>query len=340
MYDAIIVGARVAGAPTAMLLARKGYRVLLVDRDTFPSDTMSTHLLLNSGVAKLSRWGLLDQVIATNCPPIDRITLDLGPVVVSGTPAPVNGITESYCPRRARLDKILIDAAVAAGVELRESFTAHELVRDGERVAGIRGRSGGGVLVEEQARIVIGADGIHSLVARLVQAPEYNAVPARSCGYYSYFSGIPVDAATIYQRDKRILFSFPTNDGLTCLAAEWPNAEFHEIRQDIEGSFNKALQLVPALAERVAAAKREERWNGFGEIPNFFRRPFGPGWALVGDAGYHKDPVTGRGISDSFRDAEWLAEAIYDGLSGNGRTRRRSRTTNAAATRSRCPSTR
>jgi flavin-dependent dehydrogenase len=316
MYDAIIVGARCAGAPTAMLLARKGYRVLMVDKDSFPSDIMSTHLVLNSGVAKLVGWGLLDEVAATNCPPIDRMTLDFGSIVISGTPAPVDGYSTTYCPRRRLLDKILIDAAVAAGAELREDFTVHELARDGDSVTGIRGRSGGGNLIEEEARIVVGADGVHSVVARLVSAPEYAAVPARSCGYYSYFSGLRVEAATVYQRDSRVLFSFPTNDGLTCLAAEWPHAEFHEIRQDIEGSFNKALQLVPALAERAAAARREERWNGTGQIPNFFRRPFGPGWALVGDAGYHKDPVTGRGISDSFRDAELLAGAIDAGFSG------------------------
>jgi flavin-dependent dehydrogenase len=316
MYDAIIVGARCAGAPTAMLLARRGYRVLMVDRDSFPSDIMSTHLVLNSGVAKLASWGLLEQVIATGCPRIDRIALDLGPIVISGTPTAVDGISQAYCPRRKLLDKILVDAAVAAGAELREGFTVHELTRDGERVSGVRGRSGGGASIDEEARIVVGADGVHSVVARLVDAPQYNAVPARSCGYYSYFSGIPVEAATIYQRGSRVLFSFPTNGGLTCLAAEWPSAEFHEVRQDIEGHFHRALQLVPALAERAAAAKREERWNGTGDIPNFFRRPFGPGWALVGDAGYHKDPVTGRGISDCFRDAELLAEAIDNGLSG------------------------
>jgi flavin-dependent dehydrogenase len=316
MYDAIIVGARCAGAPTAMLLAGKGYRVLIVDRVSFPSDIMSTHLVLNSGVAKLAGWGLLEQVAATNCPPVDRITLDMGPIVISGTPTPVEGHATAYCPRRRLLDKILIDAAIAAGAELRENFTVHELTRDGERVTGIRGRTGGGATIEEQAQIVVGADGVHSVVARLVQAPEYNAVPALSCGYYSYFSGLPVEAATVYQRGTRVLFSFPTNDGLTCLAAEWPHSESSNIRRDIEGHFKKALQLVPALAERAETAKREERWNGTGQIPNFFRRPFGPGWALVGDAGYHKDPVTGRGISDSFRDAELLATAIDAGLSG------------------------
>ncbi len=242
---------------------------------------MSTHLVHNSGVAKLAGWGLLDKVVATNCPPIDRVALELGPIVISGTPTPVDGVAEAYCPRRRLLDSILIDAAIAAGTEFRERFAVHELTRDGGTVTGIRGRSSGGDPIEEQARIVIGADGVHSAIAKLVDAPEYSAVPARSCGYYSYFSGIPVEAATVYNLGQVVLFSFPTNDGLTCLAAEWPHARFHEIRDDIEGAFNRAFQTAPALAERAPAAKREERWNGTGQFPNFFRKPYatwvGPG---------------------------------------------------------------
>jgi 2-polyprenyl-6-methoxyphenol hydroxylase-like FAD-dependent oxidoreductase len=316
MYDVIVVGARCAGAPTAMLLARKGYRVLMVDKDAFPSDIMSTHYIHQPGVAHLKQWGLLDQVVATNCPPITKIAADFGPLVLKGTPPPADGADAAFCPRRRLLDQILIDAAVKAGAEMRESFTVHELTKDGDSVIGISGRAGGGSALEEQAKLVIGADGVHSVVARLVNPPEYEVVPSRSCGYYSYFSGVPVDSATIYNRGKRLLYSFPTNDGLTCIAEEWPDTEFHEFRADIEGNFNRTLQLVPALAEAVSSGHREERFVGTGDMPNFFRRPHGPGWALVGDAGYHKDPVTGQGITDSFRDAGLLAEAIDDGFSG------------------------
>jgi len=314
MYDAIIVGARCAGASTAMLLARKGYRVLMVDKDRFPSDIMSTHYIHQPGVACLKRWGLMDPVGATNCPPISSVSADLGPFVITGTPPPCGDVATAYCPRRRYLDKILIDAAVAAGVELREGFTVHELTSDGNRIKGIRGRSGTGT-GEEEARMVIGADGIHSVVARAVQPAAYETVGSQSCGYYSYYSGVPSDGATIYYRGNRLLYSFPTNDGLTCLAMEWPVAEFHELRADIEGNFNRTLQLVPALAEAVAAGRRQERFEGTADMQNYFRKPFGEGWALVGDAGYHKDPVTGQGITDAFRDAELLAEAIDAGFS-------------------------
>lgn len=316
MYDAIIVGARCAGSPTAMLLARKGYRVLLLDRDTFPSDTMSTHLVWHEGVDHLARWGLLDEVRATNCPPITRVMVDFGNTVLSGTPQPVGGATAAYCPRRRLLDTILVQAAIKAGAELREGFTVHELSRDGDSVTGVRGRTAGGQMIEEQARIVVGADGFHSAVARLVEAPEYETVPALSCGYYSYFSGARVEDNQVYFGNEAILYIFPTNDGLTCIAAEWPQARFHEVRADIEGSLRRQIDRHPALAERLKDARREEPWAGTGEMRNFFRHPYGPSWALAGDAGYHKDPVTGRGISDGFRDAEFVASAIDDGLSG------------------------
>jgi 2-polyprenyl-6-methoxyphenol hydroxylase-like FAD-dependent oxidoreductase len=315
MYDAIIVGARCAGAPTAMLLARKGYKVLMVDRDTFPSDIMSTHYIHQPGVASLKRWGLLDEVAATNCPPITTVTADMGPIVITGSPPPAGEARIALCPRRRLLDKILIDAAIAAGAEIREGVTIHELTESDGTVTGVRGR-GSGASIEEQARIVIGADGVHSIVARAVHPDEYEAVPSLSCGYYSYFSGVNCGGATIYYRGNRLLYSFPTNDGLTCIAQEWPVAEFHAFRSDIEGNFMKTLQLVPAVAEAVAVGRREERFEGTADVPNFFRRPFGPGWALVGDAGYHKDPVTGQGITDALRDSELLANAIDAGFSG------------------------
>ncbi|MBO0791188.1 MAG: FAD-dependent monooxygenase, partial [Ktedonobacteraceae bacterium] len=177
MYDAIIVGARCAGSPTAMLLARKGYRVLLVDKARFPSDTMSGHFIHTRGVACLKRWGLLEQVIATNCPAITRAKLDFGPFSLTGAELPVDGVAGTYAPRRYLLDKILIDAAVEAGVEMREDFNVQGLLMDNERVVGIRGRQAQGPTVTERASIVIGADGMRSFVARMVQAPTYEVRP-------------------------------------------------------------------------------------------------------------------------------------------------------------------
>ena len=316
MYDAIVIGARCAGSPTAMLLARKGYRVLLVDRDRFPSDHMSTHWIHQPGVAQLERWGLRERLAATGCPPITSITIDLGPFALRGTPPPSGDVAEAYSPRRTVLDKLLVDAAVEAGAELRERFSVQNLVFDGDHVSGITGRSAAGTTVTEQARMVIGADGIHSLVARQVGAPTYNTKPTHICAYYSYWSGVPLDGVEFYPREHRAFGVIPTHHGLAVIIAGWPHDEFHTIRADIEGNFLKILELAPALAERVRQGKQEEPFIGTADLPFFFRKPYGPGWALVGDAGYHKDVITSQGITDAFRDAELLAEAIVAGLSG------------------------
>lgn len=316
MYDAIVVGARCAGAPTAMLLARKGYRVLLVDRVSFPSDTLSVHYLHQPGVARLRRWGLLEQIIASGCPPVRQQVLDLGPFALSGAPPPIDGVAEAYAPRRTVLDKILVDAAVAAGAELRETFTVTELLRDNEGVIGVRGHARGRTPVEERARIVIGADGMHSTVARHVGAATYHDRPSFTCAYYAYWSDVPLAGAELHPRPERMLIAGPTNDAQILLICYWPSTMFHQVRSDIEGHFMQALQLVPDLYERVRAGTRSERFRGTGDLPNFYRRPYGPGWALVGDAGYHKDPVTAQGMSDAFRDAELLAGALDDGFAG------------------------
>ncbi|HEY7068289.1 MAG TPA: NAD(P)/FAD-dependent oxidoreductase [Chloroflexota bacterium] len=315
MYDAIVVGARCAGAPTAMLLARKGHRVLLVDRATFPSDVISTHVIHQTGVGRLKQWGLLQRLAASNCPPITGVSFDLGPFALTGSPPPADGVAEAYGPRRTVLDTILVDAAVEAGAELRERFTVSGLLTDGSRVSGVRGRSAGGAAVAEEARIVVGADGLHSVVARSVQAPTYNAKPALTCQYYAYWSGVSVAGMELYSRPHRLIFVVPTNDGRAAIAVAWPRGEFPAVRADIEGQFLSTLDLVPGLAVRVGAGQREERYLGTADLPAFYRKPYGPGWALAGDAGYHKDPCTGQGITDAFRDAELLAEAIDAGFS-------------------------
>jgi 2-polyprenyl-6-methoxyphenol hydroxylase-like FAD-dependent oxidoreductase len=316
MYDAIVIGARCGGSPTAMLLARLGYSVLLIDRGGFPSDTISTHYIHQPGVERLARWGLLDRVIASGCPPVRNQTFDVGPFALHGAPPPVDGIADGYAPRRTVLDSILVEAAVAAGAELREHFPVRELVTDGDRVVGIRGLSPAGKAIAEKARIVIGADGLHSLVARSVHAADYEVRPTFSCAYYSYWGGVPVDGAELYPRPQRMIIAAPTNAGQTLVIVYWPQSEFHRVRGAIEGEFMEALDLVPDLSERVRAGERSERFVGRADLDNLFRRPFGPGWALVGDAGYHRDPITAQGITDAFRDAELLAEAIDAGLSG------------------------
>ena len=316
MYDAIVVGARCAGSPTAMLLARKGYRVLLVDKATFPSDIISTHVIWQPGVARLKRWGLLEKVAASNCPPVSRNVFDVGDFALLGSPPAADGVAEAYCPRRTVLDKILVDGAADAGAEVRESFSVQEIVVEDGYVKGIRGRSRGSTATEA-GRITIGADGLHSLVARATEAPAYNETPPLACYYYSYWSGVPVQEIEFYARDGRVVAALPTNNSLALIVVGWTAKEFGEYRADIEGNYLKTLrQQAPGLADRVHNGKREERFVGTADVPNFFRKPCGSGWALVGDAGYHKDPVTAQGITDAFQHAELLAEAIDAGFSG------------------------
>jgi flavin-dependent dehydrogenase len=288
-YDAIVVGARCAGSPTAMLLARRGHKVLVVDRATFPSDTVSTHLLHPPGVASLGRWGLLERLEATGCPPVGTYAFDFGPFTISGAPgtgdAPV-----AYGPRRTVLDKLLVDAAADAGAEVREGFTVNEVVMEDGRVTGVRGHGGQGRTVTER--------------------------PPLLCGYYSYWSGLPMDGRfETWVRPDRSWAAWPTHDDLTLVIGGWPYAELEANRDNIEGNFLAMLEMAPAFAERLRAATREERFVGTA-VPNYFRRPYGPGWALVGDAGYNKDFITAQGMHDAFRDAEGCATALDEAFSG------------------------
>jgi 2-polyprenyl-6-methoxyphenol hydroxylase-like FAD-dependent oxidoreductase len=311
MYDAIVVGARCAGSPTAMLLARSGHRVLLVDRAHFPSDTLSTHYIHQSGVACLERWGLLERIRGAGAPAIRRYTLDLGPFALHGSPPPLGPVADAYSLRRTVLDRILVEAAAEAGAEVREGFATDGLVTERGRVTGIlsRGRT-------EHGRIVVGADGLGSIVARQTRAPTYNDEGTLTCAYYTYWDGVEMDGVELYPRPGRMIVAAPTNDGRVVTIVLWPRAEFHAVRADLERHFLEALELAPSLAARVRSATRADRFRGTARLPNVYRRPHGPGWALVGDAGYHKDPILALGISDAFRDAELLAAAMHAGLSG------------------------
>jgi 2-polyprenyl-6-methoxyphenol hydroxylase-like FAD-dependent oxidoreductase len=314
-YDAIVVGARCAGAPAAMLLAREGHRVLLVDRAHFPSDTVSTQLIHAPGVAALARWGLLEQVLATGCPPIETYSFDFGPFTIRGTTHAVDGISTAYAPRRTMLDKILVDAAAAAGAEVREGFTLEDVVVADGVVTGIRGHGEDGVTTVEQAGVVVGADGRSSHVARSVQPEEYHVKPMLQWSYYSYWRDLPVDGMETVIRPDRGWAAIPTNDGLTLVVVGWPSAEASAYKADVEANYMATLGLEPSFAARVRRATRVERFRG-GSVPNYFRTPYGPGWALLGDAGYSKDPITAQGISDAFRDAERFATAYGEVLRG------------------------
>jgi flavin-dependent dehydrogenase len=314
-FDAIVVGARCAGSPTAMLLARSGHRVLLVDRAEFPSDTISTHLIHPPGIAALERWGLLDRVLATGAPPIDTYSFDFGPFTISGAPG-TPGTPAAYSPRRTVLDKLLVDAASEAGAEVRERFTVESLVVDDGRVVGVRGHQKGGQTVTVHAPVVVGADGRYSLVADAVGAEEYNQKPQLQVSYYSYWSGLPMNGCVETVIRPGLAFAaWPTNDDLTLVIAGRAIDVFDAVRKDVEASYLATLEVAPALADRVRGAKREERFVGTA-VRGYFRKPFGPGWALVGDAGYNKDFITAHGIHDAFRDAELCAAALTETFSG------------------------
>lgn len=318
MYDAIIIGVRCAGSPTAMLLARKGYRVLAVDRSTFPSDTMSTHVVAGDAVARLDQWGLLGRVLATGVPQCSRPFT----MIIDGQEHVWDFMPMDYpqiAPRRTYLDKILVDGAREAGAEVREAFSVRDLLWDDGRVVGIRGVGADGVEVDERATLTIGADGKWSTVARWVGADLYNTLPGRGCFYYSYWTGVTgIDRMEFHinTQTRHLAFVFPTNDGQVCMGVGRPGADWAEFKRDPDATVAAGFAALPSLAPHIAGRKQIERLQGLQMYESGYRKPFGPGWALVGDAGYLKDPTLGQGINDCFRDAEYLAEAIHAGFSG------------------------
>jgi flavin-dependent dehydrogenase len=317
MYDAIVVGARVAGASTAMLLARHGASVLLVDRAAFGSEIPRGHFIHRHGPGRLQRWGLLDPLLATGCPAVTSIVQDFGDFPLVGTDIVADGVPLGLGPRRAQLDRVLVEAAVAAGAEFRERFVVDEYLGDGDGITGIRGRAvPGGEPVTEHATVVVGADGRNSALARTVRAPAEPSLPTVACWYFSYWSGVAATGLEMYVRPGRAIFAFPTNDDLFAVFVGWPIGDLPAVRADVDGSVMAAVDGVPELAERVRAGRREERLLGVAQLPNILRRPQGPGWALVGDAGCHKDPFMALGCCDALRDAELLADALVDGLGG------------------------
>ncbi len=311
-HDVIVVGARVAGAATAMLLARRGLRVLVLDRARFGSDTVSSHQVQVPGVAMLHRWGLLDRIRAGGAPPTRRVSLHTpGVSMTAGFPAH-QGVDALYSPRRTILDALLVDAARAAGADVRERTRAEELAwRDG-RVVGVRT----GPSTVEYARIVVGADGKHSFVAKAVGAARYRQRPVLSFASYGYWAGVPLRAGELHQRPGVAVAAFPTNDNLTMVYVAGPAARFAAFRADVQNNYLGLLDRCGDLGERVRSGTRVERLRTTPDQPNRFHRPWGPGWALVGDAGVVMDSVSAQGITNALADADSLAGALIDGLTG------------------------
>jgi 2-polyprenyl-6-methoxyphenol hydroxylase-like FAD-dependent oxidoreductase len=307
LYDVVVVGARCAGASTALLLARAGCRVLLLDRAHLPSDTLSTLYVHQPGVVRLARWGLLPAVEASGCPALESIVYETGGIRLQGCAPEADGIRAAYAPRRTVLDAILAGAAVAAGAELRDRCQVVGMVTEAGRVAGVRCRSPNGAEMTERAHLVVGADGMRSTVGRLVRAQSYAQRPRLSCVYYTYWAGI-APSFEIYERPGGWVAALRTNDGLALVAAYFPQSEFPRVRVDAWAAYlANVRKTAPPLWERLAGAVAADRLYGTGDQQNFFRRAWGPGWVLAGDAGHHKDSINAQGIADAFLQADLLA---------------------------------
>lgn len=316
-YDAVIVGARCAGASTALLLARAGAKVLLIDRQAYGSDTASTHALMRTGVMQLQRWGLLPRVMANGTSAVRHTTFHYGAEAIRVTIKPEHGVDYLCAPRRTVLDRILVDAARSAGAEVRHGVQLADLEMHNGRVVGALLKDARGKLWAVQSGILIGADGRQSTVARRVNAEtSVEGIHASSC-VFGYYEDLP-DDGTHWHFGKGVSAGvIPTNHGQHCVFVAVPRARFAAtFRGNMESAFLEiAAANSPCLRDAISEARLIGRLRGFGGNPGYFRQSHGEGWALVGDAGYFKDPATAHGITDALRDAELLVRAILCGRS-------------------------
>jgi 2-polyprenyl-6-methoxyphenol hydroxylase-like FAD-dependent oxidoreductase len=308
-YDVVIVGARAAGAATAYLLARSGLDVLLVDRGRYGADTLSTHALMRGGVLQLSRWGLLDKIIAAGTPPVRRTTFRYADDVVPINLKSSYGVDALYAPRRTVLDPILVDAAASAGTTMRFGIAVSDVERDHRgAITGIVGRTREGQEFRARARIVVGADGFRSTIAERVGASFERIGTSASAVTYGYWSGLETDGYEWNFRPDAASGAIPTNDGRVCVFASATR------RRIGRGGLDRLAQIVaessPDLAARLATAPPPSALRTFAGQPGHIRRSWGRGWALVGDAGYFKDPLSAHGLTDALRDAELLARGL------------------------------
>lgn len=314
-YDTIIVGGRVAGASTGMLLARRGHRVLIVERSQMPSDTVSTHAVMRTGVLQLTRWGLIDRIVAAGTPPIKDITLGFGDQRIPFELKPDFGVDTLYAPRRQILDHLLLDAAGESGAEVRDRTTMTGLLHGEQgRVEGIRvGR--GSTTETITSKYVIGADGHRSRVAGQAGSTIRRSHQATNTVHYGYYENIDFPGFWFQFTPGVNAGLIPTNHGQCLVFAGRPAHRRAQFGGDPDGEFHRLLeQAGDDLAGVVRQGSRVGRFHGTSGLAGFIRQAWGPGWALVGDAGYTKDPISAHGISDALRDAELCARAIDQAL--------------------------
>ena len=313
-FDAVIVGARCAGAATALLLARAGARVLLVDRGAYGTDMLSTHALMRGAVLQLQRWDVLPAIVAAGTPPVRSTTFSYGTQDVTVAIEPRYGVNALYAPRRWLLDRTLVDAAVASGAEVEYGVGVEDLIRDGHgRVRGVltKGRSPRRI----EADMTIGADGLYSTIAGRVSAATVMQGRHKTAILYSYWQGAPIDGYYWRFKPGAAMGAIPTDEHATCVFVSVAGDRFHrEIAGDLPTAYRRWLrEAAPAFDAQLAGATRSEPVRGFGGHVGFIKTSTGPGWALVGDAAFFKDPLTAHGITDALRDAELLARAIVRG---------------------------
>ena len=318
-HDVVIVGGRCAGTATARLLAARGHDVVVVERGDLSRDPLSTHGLARGGVVQLARWGLLDDVLASGAPPCRAVTLGAEGREVRRTLKDRSGVDLLVAPRRTHLDRILARAAVAAGASVRTCTTVRGLVRDaGGRVSGVVARTADGEHVTLRARYVVGADGLRSSTAGMFGARTEQAFHGDVTTFYTYVDQVPWTGYELHVGRRAYAGVFPTHDGQAAVWLCRPAELADDVRlaggRRTEALTKAIADTAPALGERLRTGRVVSRTRGIVAPPNYVRQAYGDGWALVGDAGYHRDPMTGHGITDAFRDAELLADALHSAL--------------------------
>lgn len=314
-HDVIVVGSRCAGASTAMLLARAGHDVAVVDRSSFPSDTLSTHSIARGGVVQLARWGLLPAVLDGGAPAVRQVTFYSGDTETTRRIKDRCGVDLLVAPRRHALDALLVDAALDAGATVTTGVTATGVRRNATgRVTGIVARTAGGESFALSGRYVVGADGLRSRMAGWVGSTTVDSFAADTATYYCYVGDVPWRGHEFHVAAGAFAGVFLTHGGEACVWLCRPTPALESVRRagaDRAAALVEQLDAVfPGLAARIRAGRITSPVRGTAGLPNHVRQPIGSGWALVGDAGYHRDPITGHGITDAFRDAELLARAL------------------------------